>query len=172
MIEAFGGNVPRVDPTAWVHDTAVVIGDVHLGPDVSVWPTTVVRGDMGAIRVGAQSNLQDGTVCHDTTGLSETLVGARVTVGHRAILHGCIIEDWCLIGMGAIVMDNARIGTGSIVAAGALVPVGREIPPGSLVVGSPARVVRPCTDRDRKMIDEGWQSYVAKARAWLARASR
>ena len=122
MIEALEGLVPVVHPTAWVHPSAVLIGEVELGPNVSIWPTAVLRGDMGLIRFGADSNLQDGAVCHNTSGRSETLIGERVTVGHRAILHGCIVEDDCLIGMGAIVMDNARIGAGSFVAAGAVVP--------------------------------------------------
>lgn len=171
MIQDFDGKAPRIHETAWVHDGAWVIGAVELGPEVSVWPTAVLRGDMGRIVVGARSNLQDGVVCHDTTDLSETLLGERVTVGHKAILHGCVIDDDCLIGMGAILMDNVRIGSGSLVAAGTLIPVGREIPPGSVVMGSPGRVVGPATDEHRAMIEEGWRSYTAKAREWLARES-
>ena len=166
MLQEFDGLIPEVHETAWVHEGAWVIGEVHLGPEVSVWPGAILRGDMGAIRIGARSNLQDGVICHDTTGISETRLGERVTVGHRAILHGCIIEDDCLVGMGAIVMDNARIGAGSIVAAGALVPVGRVIPPGSLVLGAPARVHRPVRPEDEEMIEEGWRSYVEKSRRW------
>ncbi len=168
MLQSFDGLVPTVDPTAWVHEGAWVIGDVRLGPRVSVWPGAVLRGDMGPVIVGADSNLQDGAICHDTTDLSQTVLGERVTVGHGAILHGCVIEDDCLIGMGAIVMDNARIGAGSIVGAGALVPVGKVIPPGSLVLGAPARVVRPVDARGREMIEEGWRSYVAKTARWKA----
>ncbi|MCB9677851.1 MAG: gamma carbonic anhydrase family protein [Alphaproteobacteria bacterium] len=159
MIEALGDLHPRIDPTAWVHASAVVIGEVELGPRVSIWPTAVLRGDMGLIRFGADSNLQDGSVCHNTDGRSETLVGERVTVGHRAILHGCIVEDDCLIGMGAIVMDNARIGAGSFVAGGALVPPGREFPPGSFILGSPAKAVRPCGEREAKAIAYSWKHY-------------
>lgn len=172
MIQEFDGLVPQVDEAAWVHEGAWVIGDVRLGPRVSVWPGAVLRGDMGAIVIGAESNLQDGVICHDTTDVSQTTVGRRVTVGHGAILHGCIVEDECLIGMGAIVMDNARIGTGSIVGAGALIPVGKVIPPGSLVLGSPGRVVRSLTPEDREMIDEGWQSYTAKLARWKAIEAR
>lgn len=166
MIQSFDGLVPTLHETAWVHQGAWVIGDVRLGAEVSVWPCAVLRGDMGSITIGDQSNVQDGAICHDTTGVSETVLGKRVTVGHAAILHGCIIEDDVLVGMGAIVMDNTRIGSGSIIAAGALVPANKVIPPGSLVMGSPGRVVRSLTESDRDMIDEGWESYVAKCRRW------
>lgn len=169
MIQEFDGKTPKIDETAFVHEGAWVIGEVYLGAHSSVWPGAVLRGDMGAIRIGAWSNIQDGAVCHDTTDLSETRVGERVTVGHNAILHGCIIEDDCLIGMGAIVMDNVRVGTGSIIGAGAFVPVGKVIPPNSLVLGSPGRVVRQTRDSDRAMIDEGWKSYADKSVKWLAR---
>ncbi|MCB9671306.1 MAG: gamma carbonic anhydrase family protein [Alphaproteobacteria bacterium] len=159
MIEALEGLVPVVHPTAWVHPSAVLIGEVELGPNVSIWPTAVLRGDMGLIRFGADSNLQDGAVCHNTSGRSETLIGERVTVGHRAILHGCIVEDDCLIGMGAIVMDNARIGAGSFVAAGAVVPPGKVVPPGSLVMGVPGKVVGPTGEREAKAIAYSWAHY-------------
>ncbi len=160
MIESLDGLDPVIDPTAWVHESAVVIGEVELGPRVSIWPTAVLRGDMGLIRLGADSNLQDGSICHNTDGHSETLVGERVTVGHRAILHGCVVEDDCLIGMGAIVMDNCRIGTGSFIAGGTLLPPGRVIPPGSFVMGSPGRVVRACGEREAKAIAYAAQHYV------------
>ena len=160
MIETLDGLAPVIDPTAWVHASAVVIGEVELGPRVSIWPTAVLRGDMGRIRVGADSNLQDGSICHNTDGHSETLVGERVTVGHRAILHGCVVEDDCLIGMGAIVMDNCRIGAGSFIAGGTLIPPGRVIPPGSFVMGSPGRVVRSTGEREQQAIAYAAQHYV------------
>lgn len=163
MIERLGELEPRIDPTAWVHASAVLIGEVELGPRVTIWPTVVLRGDMGPIRVGADSNLQDGVICHDTNGRSETNVGARVTVGHRAILHGCVIGSDCLVGMGSIVMDDARIGAGSFIAAGAVVPPGMDVPPGSFVVGLPARVVRPCGEREQKAIAYSWRHYVETA---------
>lgn len=168
MLQEFDGLKPSLHETAWAHEGAWLIADVTLGAESSVWPGAVLRGDMGPIRIGAQSNIQDGAVCHDTTGLSETLVGDRVTVGHRAVLHGCVVEDFCLVGMGAIVMDNVVVGTGSLIGAGAVVTAGRVIPPGSLVLGTPARVVRPVTDREREMIDEGWRSYVEKVARWRA----
>lgn len=169
MIQPFDGFAPKLHPTAWVHDGAWVIGDVELGEDVSVWPTAVLRGDMGPIRVGASSNLQDGAICHDTGGRSVTVIGERVTVGHRAILHGCTVEDDCLIGMGAIVMDNAVVGRGSIVAAGALVPARRIIPPNSMVMGSPGKVVREISDEEREWLSYSWRVYVDRARVWRQR---
>ncbi|MBW1881579.1 MAG: gamma carbonic anhydrase family protein [Deltaproteobacteria bacterium] len=172
MIQECDGRAPDLHSTAWVHEGAWVIGDVWLGAEVSIWPGAVVRGDMGPIRIGAQTNVQDGAVLHDTTNLSETILGERVTVGHRAVLHGCIIEDECLIGSGAIVLDNAHIGTGSIVGAGALVPLNRVIPPHSLVFGTPARVVRTVTATDRKLIESGWREYIEKCRYWRERERR
>jgi carbonic anhydrase/acetyltransferase-like protein (isoleucine patch superfamily) len=168
VVERFGALVPKVDPGAWVHGSAVLIGDVTLHEGVSVWPTAVLRGDMGPIVIGANSNVQDGAICHDTTDKSETMVGARVTVGHRVILHGCRIGDDCLIGMGSIVMDNVEIGAGSFVAAGSLVPPGRVIPPGSFVLGSPARVVRPVGPRETEQISYSWRHYGEVAAAWRA----
>lgn len=167
MIQPFEGHTPVLEPGSWAHESAVLIGDVCLAPGASVWPTSVLRGDMGPVRVGRHSNIQDGTICHDTTDLSETIVGERVTVGHRVILHGCRIEDECLIGMGAIVMDNVVVGRGSFVAAGALVPPGRVIPPGSFVLGFPGRVLRQVGPAEREMIDHGWRSYAAKLEKWL-----
>ena len=166
MIERFDGVEPRIHETAWVHSSACVIGDVEIGSEASIWPMAVMRGDMGILRLGASSNLQDGAVCHATGGLSTTTIGARVTIGHRVVIHGCTIEDDCLIGMGAIVMDNAVIGAGSIVGAGAVVLANRFIPPGSMVLGSPAKVVREVTEAERRWIEYSWQVYVDRARVW------
>lgn len=160
-IEPWGGHVPAVPDTAWVHPSAVLIGDVTLGERVTVWPTVVLRGDQGAIVIGDETNLQDGTIAHATGGISTVQVGARCTIGHRVILHGCVVEDDCLIGMGSIVLDNARIGAGSIVGAGAVVPVGMQVPPGVLVLGMPAKVIRPVTDVDRARIAGGHAAYLA-----------
>ncbi len=160
MIERYLDYEPAIDPDAWIHPMAAVIGDVTVGPRVTVWPTTVLRGDQGAIAVGADSNVQDGAVVHCTGGKSTTTIGARVTVGHRAVVHGCTIEDDCLIGMGAVVMDNAVIRSGSIVGAGAVVLVGAEFPPDSLILGSPAHAVRRTTPAHREWIDHSWRTYV------------
>jgi len=159
LIQSLEEFVPRVDPTAWIHDTAVLIGEVEIHERVSIWPTAVLRGDMGLISIGADSNLQDGVCCHNTSGKSQTIVGERVTVGHRALLHGCVIEDDCLIGMGAIVMDNVRIGAGSFVAGGAVIPPGRQIPPESFVMGVPAKIVRKTGEREAKAIAYSWVHY-------------
>jgi carbonic anhydrase/acetyltransferase-like protein (isoleucine patch superfamily) len=162
MIEPHGGHVPKIHPTAWDHATAVLNGEVELADRVSVWPTAVLRGDMGLIAIGSCSNVQDGAICHDTGGRSVTRIGARVTIGHRAILHGCVVEDECLIGMGSIILDNAVIGTGSVIAAGAVVPPGKVIPPRSMVMGAPGRIVRPAGPQEAEMIAMGWTAYLDK----------
>lgn len=136
--------MPSIHPTAFVHPQAVVLGDVTLGAHASVWPTAVLRGDSDRIVVGDESNVQDGSVLHADHGLP-ALVGKRVAIGHRAIVHGAVVEDGCLIGMGCVVLNGARVGAGSIIGAGAVVTEGMQIPPGSLVLGVPARVVKPVT---------------------------
>ncbi len=152
---------PKIHAQAYVDSSAVVIGDVSLAEEVSIWPLVVLRGDQGAIYIDAQSNIQDGSVVHATGGVSTTHIGKRVTVGHKVLLHGCRVEDDCLIGMGAILLDNCLIGSGSIVGAGALVTAGTIVPPGSLVLGSPARVVRPLREGEReKWIHHGCAEYL------------
>lgn len=168
-LEPYRAHAPQIDATAYVHAAATVIGWVEVGAQSSIWPTAVLRGDDGAIRIGAQTSIQDGSVVHMTTGLSEVSVGDRVTVGHKVILHGCKVEDECLIGMGAIILDNAVIGRGSVVGAGALITQGKVIPPGSLVLGSPAKVVRACGDKERFLIDQGWREYVQRTAEYRAR---
>lgn len=133
-----------IDPTAYIHPQAVVLGDVTLGANASVWPTAVLRGDSDRIVVGDETNVQDGSVLHADHGLP-AIVGKRVAIGHRAIVHGAVVEDGCLIGMGCMVLNGARVGAGSIIGAGAVVTEGMQIPPGSLVLGVPARVVKPVT---------------------------
>lgn len=147
MIEDFQGTHPVIGANVFVAPTALVIGDVRLGDGASVWHGAVLRGDMGPIRIGELTNVQDLCVCHVTTGGPDLVVGNRVTVGHRAILHSCTVEDGCLIGMGSVILDGARIGSGSIVAAGSVVLQGFEVPPRSLVVGVPA-VVKKSLGRD------------------------
>lgn len=159
MIQRYKNKIPRIDPTAWVHPMATVIGDVEIGPYVSVWPGVVLRGDCGPIRIGAYSNIQDGTVVHTTQGFSETHVGERVTVGHAAVLHGCRVGDDCLIGMHATVLDNAVIADHTIVAAGAVVTIGKAFPPRVMLMGSPAKVTRELTDTHLQQIDYGWRAY-------------
>jgi carbonic anhydrase/acetyltransferase-like protein (isoleucine patch superfamily) len=140
----------------------VLLGDVTLGPRASVWYGCVLRGDMAAIVVGDSSNVQDGTIVHVDEG-KPARIGARVGVGHRAVIHGCVIEDECLIGMGSVLLNDVRIGTGSVVAAGALVTEGTQVPPGSLVLGVPARVVRQVDDALRARIRHTWEHYIGQA---------
>jgi carbonic anhydrase/acetyltransferase-like protein (isoleucine patch superfamily) len=155
--------MPSIDPTAFIAPTAVVMGDVTLGPEASIWFHAVLRGDMAPISIGAQSNVQDGTIVHVDEGVP-CRVGARVGVGHRVILHGCTVEDECLIGMGSVLLNGVRVGTGSVVAAGAVIPEGVTIPPGSLVMGVPGRVVRPVDATLRARIQGTWSHYVDAAR--------
>lgn len=138
------------------------MGDVTLGPEASVWYGTVLRGDMDRIVVGAATNLQDGVVVHVDAG-RPALIGARVGVGHRAIVHGCTVEDDCLIGMGSVLLNGVVIGAGSVVAAGAVLREGMRVPPGSVVMGVPARVVRPVDATLRRRIRETWEHYVQEA---------
>jgi carbonic anhydrase/acetyltransferase-like protein (isoleucine patch superfamily) len=161
MLRPYRNIVPTIDPSAYVDESAQVVGDVTIGAESSVWLNAVVRGDINYIRLGRQSNLQDGVIVHVNHEPSHpTVVGDQVTVGHGAILHGCVIEDRCLIGMGAILLNGSRVGSDSIVAAGTLVPEGVAIPPRSLVMGTPARVRRPVTDGEIALIREGAAHYV------------
>ena len=143
----------------FIHPLAFVCGDVTLGARASVWPTAVVRGDTAAIVIGDDSNVQDGTIVHVDRGVPCT-IGARVAIGHRAIVHGATVEDGCLIGMGAILLNGVRVGTGSIIGAGTLCREGMQIPPNSLVVGVPGHVVRATTPEDRERIARTVASYL------------
>ena len=143
--------IGALHPTAFIAPGAVVLGDVTLGAHASVWYACVLRGDMAPIVVGESSNVQDGTIVHVDEG-KPARIGARVGIGHRAIIHGCTIEHDCLIGMGSVLLNDVVVGTGSVVAAGAVVPEGVVIPPGSLVMGVPARVVRPVDETLRARI--------------------
>jgi carbonic anhydrase/acetyltransferase-like protein (isoleucine patch superfamily) len=164
-IRPLGDRRPRIDPTAYVADGAQLIGDVSLGPESSVWFNAVLRGDTERITIGAGSNVQDGAVVHADPGFPCT-VGAGVVTGHGAILHGCQIEDNCLIGMGAIILNGARVGTGSIVAAGALIPEGKEFPARSLLMGVPARVIRELSEEDMRQIAADVRHYQERARIY------
>ncbi|MCW9058656.1 MAG: gamma carbonic anhydrase family protein [Gammaproteobacteria bacterium] len=176
-VQTFEGRMPRLHPTAYVADSALVLGDVDIGADSSLWPMTVARGDIHRIRIGARSNIQDGSVLHVThdgehaPGGFALQVGNDVTVGHRVILHGCILEDRCLIGMGAIVMDGARVCRGAMVGAGTLVSPGKVLEGGYLWLGSPARRVRPLSAREQQYLDYSANYYVALARRHASRES-
>lgn len=160
MIRPYRGIMPRIPQSAYVDQAAQVIGDVTLGERASVWPCTVLRGDVNKIVIGNDSNIQDGTVLHGELDKYPVIVGDRVTVGHMACLHGCVVEDDCLIGIGAIVLNGARIGKGSVVAAGSLVPEGMQVPPGSMVMGTPAKVRREVMPEETARFAENAQRYL------------
>jgi carbonic anhydrase/acetyltransferase-like protein (isoleucine patch superfamily) len=158
---------PSIHPTAFIAPTAAVMGDVTLGEETSVWYGAVLRGDMASIVIGAQSNIQDGTVVHVDEG-APCYVGQRVGVGHRVILHGCTVEDDCLIAMGGVLLNGVVIGSGSVVAAGAVLPEGMRVPPGSLVMGVPGRIVRRVDAALTERVAETWRHYVNEAKAHQA----
>jgi len=168
MIHRFGDAVPQIAASAYIDETAQIIGDVVIGEHSSVWPYAVLRGDMNYIRIGANVNIQDNCVVHVETDLYPTILEDNVGVGHSVILHGCRIEARCLIGMGAIVLNGAVIGTGSIIAAGALVPERTVIPPGSLFLGFPGKVARKLTEADYERIDRNLASYRKAKDQYLA----
>lgn len=166
QIEQFLGTPPRIHPTAFIAPGAAVIGDVTLGEEASVWYHAAARGDINRIIIGPRSNVQDGAVLHVADAF-HTEIGELVTVGHKAIVHACTVEDEVLIGMGAIILDGARIGARSIIGAGALVTGGKEIPPGSLVIGSPAKVVRTLSLEEQSSIRVWAERYVTLSRIYL-----
>lgn len=160
MIRPFANVAPQLGDDAFVAENATVLGAVRLGARSSVWYGSVLRGDVGSISVGERTNIQDLSVVHVTTDRYDTVVGNEVTVGHRVILHGCVIEDRVLVGMGAIIMDGAQVGAEAMVGAGALLTPGTEIPAGTLALGAPARVVRSLGPEERRHIRESAAHYV------------
>ena len=158
MLRSFRGISPRVHSTAFIDQSAQLIGDVEIGEESSVWMCAVLRGDVQTIRVGRRTNIQDGAIVHgfrgggapgqEKSGTHPTSIGSKVTIGHGAIIHGCTIDDQCLIGIGAILLNGAHVGTGSIVAAGTLLVEGMKVPPKSLVIGSPGKVKRLLTSAE------------------------
>jgi len=168
IVRTIDGHTPQLGRGVFLAETCAVIGDVVIGDESSIWYSTVIRGDVMAIRIGARTSIQDGAVVHVTGGRFGTQIGDDCTVGHAAIIHACTIEDGCLIGMGSTILDGARVGRGSLVGAGALVTPGTDIPAGSLVLGAPARVVRPIQPKEREQIESGAAHYVELARRYLA----
>jgi carbonic anhydrase/acetyltransferase-like protein (isoleucine patch superfamily) len=165
MIVTFDGHTPTVDATAFVASNATLIGQVSIAADASVFYGSVLRGDTDSITIGAGSNVQDNVSMHTDVGI-QLVVGSGVSIGHGAVVHGCVIEDDCLIGMGATVLNRAVIGTGSLVAAGAVVLEGTVIPPGSLVAGVPAKVRRELSDEERAGVKLNATHYVEIASAY------
>ena len=159
-IYAFEDHEPRIDPSAFVHPDAVLIGAVSVGARASIWPAAVLRADFGRIEIGARTSIQDGTVLH-TTEKWPTVVGGDCVVGHNVHLEGCLIEDRCLIGSGAVVLNRAVVRTGSVVGASALVPEGAEVPPEHLALGVPARSRPADPARLKAMVDFGVEEYLA-----------
>ena len=160
MIYDFEGHTPKLDPNSWVASNSVIIGKVELKKDSNIWFNVTLRGDVEPITVGEGSNVQDGSVVHSDPGCP-VIIGKNVTIGHLAMLHGCVIEDDCLIGIGSTILNKAKIGKNSIIGANALVTENKVIPERSLVLGSPGKIVRQVTDEEIKSIKENAEHYVA-----------
>jgi len=172
MLESYGNHTPEIHPTAFVHSSSVVIGNVSVGEQSTLWPNTTLRGDDGAIVVGARTSIQDNTVIHMTENLSQTTVGNQVTVGHGVVLHGCIVADNVIVGMGSTLLDNASIGAFSIVGANSLVTQGKVFPSHSLIMGSPAKVVRAITEKELGWIEYSWKRYVEQGIRYRAKGGQ
>jgi len=172
LLRSYRGRAPRIAPSAYIDPAAVVIGDVSIGEDSSVWPCAVIRGDVNWVRIGARTNIQDGSVLHVMKDEYPLQIGDNVTIGHAVVLHGCTIESRCLIGMGTVILNNAKIGAGSIVAAGSLVPEGTVVPPGSLFMGHPGRFRRALTAQDQEAIDRYAERYVAYKATYMSEVQK
>ncbi len=160
MISPFNNISPKIADSVFVADGAVIIGDVEIGEDASIWFGSIIRGDVNFIRIGARTNIQDGTIIHVSSKTHSTVLEENITVGHRVTLHGCHVESGCLIGIGAILMDGVRVGANSLVAAGSLLTPGTQIPPNSLVMGSPAKVKRELSTDELAYLDKSWRNYI------------
>jgi carbonic anhydrase/acetyltransferase-like protein (isoleucine patch superfamily) len=166
VIRSYRSHWPQIAPSAYIDPAAVIIGNVTIGERASIWPGVVVRGDVHWIRIGARTNIQDGSVLHVMKDQSPLAIGDGVTVGHGVILHGCMIESRVLIGMGAIVLNNVRVGSGSIIAAGTLVPEGTQVPPNSMFMGHPGKFRREVTERELESIDGYASRYMEYAETY------
>jgi carbonic anhydrase/acetyltransferase-like protein (isoleucine patch superfamily) len=169
MTRSYRGITPRVAASAYVDQSAQLIGDVSVGAKSSVWPCAVLRGDSALIEVGEETNIQDGSILHTDEGIL-LKVGNRVTVGHGVMLHGCVLEDECLIGIGATVLNHARVGRGAVIGAGALIPEGMEVPAGMIALGVPAKVRREVTAEERERFRAGVEHYVERAEIYRGEA--
>ena len=168
MIKSFAGKHPKIHETAFITEDAIVIGDVEISEEASVWFGSVIRGDVNHIRIGARTNIQDACVVHVSSNDHPTILEHEITVGHRVTLHGCYVETGCLIGIGSILLDGSRIGRNSLVAAGSLVTPGTVIPPESLVMGAPAKVKRQLTSDELENLSRSWRNYVQLSRLYLS----
>lgn len=160
MIKRFNDINPKIHESAFIAADAIVIGDVEIGEDASVWFGSVIRGDVNSIRIGARTNVQDMTMIHVSSKTHSTVLEDEITVGHRVTLHGCHVERGCLIGIGAILLDGVRIGANTLVAAGSLLTPGTQIPPNSMVMGSPAKVKRELNPDELAYLQKSWRNYV------------
>jgi len=172
MIRSHRGRIPQIAESAYIDPQAVVIGDVTIGEFSSVWPCTVIRGDVHWIRIGKRTNIQDGCVLHVMKDTHPLILGDAVTIGHGVVLHGCTIESRVLIGMGSVLLNGARVGEGSIIAAGTLVPEGTEVPPGSLFMGHPGKFRRALTPEDLASIEAYATRYVEYMEAYKAEVGK
>jgi len=172
MIRSYQGKTPVVPDTCYVDQSAQLIGDVELGEQASVWMNAVLRGDVNSIRLGARSNVQDCAVLHGMRYVYPVIVGEMVTIGHNATVHGCVLEDAVLVGIGAVILNNARVGEGSIIAAGAVIPEQMVIPANSLVTGVPGKIKKTLGDEDRKMILKYAQNYLDYTAIYLAEMAK
>jgi carbonic anhydrase/acetyltransferase-like protein (isoleucine patch superfamily) len=170
MIRAYKGHLPQIAESAYIDAQAVIIGDVVIGEQSSVWPCAVIRGDVNFIRIGARSNVQDGSVLHVMRETHPLILGDDVTVGHGVILHGCTIASRCLIGMGSVILNGAKIGEGSIIAAGTLIPEGTDVPPGSMFMGHPGKLRRTLTAAENDSIDGYARNYINYAETYKAQS--
>ena len=168
MIKPFKGKTPKIHSTAFITDDAIVIGDVEIGAESSVWFGSILRGDVNYIRIGERTNIQDACVIHVSSRDHPTVLEDEITVGHRVTLHGCHVEYGCLVGIGSIILDGAHIGSRSLIAAGSLVTPDTVIPPESLVMGAPARVKRALTAEELDNLDRSWRNYVELSRQYLS----
>ena len=170
MLKRYEDKFPILGTGVFIAENAFVIGDVELGDRANVWYNCVIRGDEHEIRIGPRTNIQDGTIIHATEGLYRTLIGADVTIGHNVVIHGCTLEDSCLIGISATVLDEAIVESGAVVAAGAVVTPGKRVTSGQVWAGCPARPMRDVTDAERQMIEEIPEEYCAQAARYLKAA--
>jgi carbonic anhydrase/acetyltransferase-like protein (isoleucine patch superfamily) len=161
VIRAFRNTKPLIDASAYVDESAQVIGDVAIGPESSVWMNVVIRGDVNTIRIGSRSNIQDLTMVHVMRGTHPTAIGNEVTVGHSAVIHGCTIEDRVLVGIAAVLLNGVKVGHDSVIAAGSLLPEGMEVPPRTMVMGRPARIKRDLTEQEVAEIRWYADNYVS-----------
>ncbi len=172
MIRELKGKKPQIHPTAYIDSTAEIIGEVTIGENSSIWPGTVLRGDMHYIKIGKNVSVQDNAVIHGTEMLNPAIVGDNVSIGHSAIVHGCKVGSNCIIGMGSMILDGAEVGDWCIIGAGAVVTEGTRIPSGSIVMGVPAKVVKNVDEKHKERITKNWQNYIKLKNEYLKSKSR